>query len=49
VLGFLELTPWLSLSLGVAIAMGLYYWLLRRDENMKEILQIVFSTLRIKK
>ena len=49
VLGFLELTPWLSLSLGVAVAMGLYYWLLRRDENMKEILQVVFSTLRIKK
>lgn len=46
---FLELTPWLSLSLGVATALGLYYWLLRRDENMKEILQIVFSTLRIKK
>lgn len=49
VLCCLELTPWLSLSLGVATAIGLYYWLLRRDENMKEILQIVFSTLRIKK
>ena len=46
---FLELSPWLSLPLGVATALGLYYWLLRRDENMKEILQIVLSTLRIKK
>lgn len=34
-------TPWMSLTTGVSMALGLYLWFLHNDENMRECLQIL--------
>lgn len=45
----LEVSPWVSLSVGMVSAAVLYLGLLHKDQNMKECLQILMNTLHLKK
>lgn len=44
----MDISPWLSLLIGVSTALGLYGWFLHRDENMRECLQILRNSIHTK-
>ena len=44
----MDISPWLSLLIGVSTALGLYGWFLHRDENMRECLQILKNSIHTK-
>jgi len=48
-LGLLCLSPWISLSIGVSLALVIYIGCLYKDENMKECIQILLGALKWKK
>jgi hypothetical protein len=45
----LPVSPWFSLSAGVASAALLYWALLHRDENLKECLQVLLDAVGVKR
>ena len=44
-----EISPWISLSVSVISAAVIYWWLLHKDENMKDCLQVFFRFIQIQK
>ena len=43
-----DISPWLSLSVGITISTVLYLGFLRHDNNLKELFQIVSSLIPVR-
>lgn len=44
-----DISPWLSLPIGIISAIALYYIFLHKDDNMKEVIQTMGSMMREKR